>query len=140
MKILRIRNQSNQATKTNGLIVRFCRYASFACLIGFGCSVPTVGFSQDSSLFDASLFNEAERMLDVNSVELRIQLTRGLRVFLPEQEQFIDRVLVEVNNRRISRSMVNVIFIWAQRRNPKVPFPYCEFVMRELAKQRGVAL
>lgn len=79
-------------------------------------------------------------MLDVNTVELSIQLKRGLRVFLPEQEQFIDRLIVEVNNKRISRSMVNVIFIWAQRRNPKVPFPYFELVMRELAKQRGVNL
>ena len=96
--------------------------------------------AQDSSLFDSSLFNEAERMLDVNTVELGIQLKRGLRVFLPEQEQFIDRVLVEVGNRRLSRSMVNVIYIWSLRRNPKVPFPYFEFVMRELAKQRGVNL
>ena len=96
--------------------------------------------AQDSSLFDASIFNEAERMLDVNRVELSIQLKKGLRVFLPEQEQFVDKVLLEVQNGRLSRSMVNIIYIWAIRRNPKVPFPYFEFVMRELAKQRGVNL
>ena len=96
--------------------------------------------AQDSSLFDPGMFNEAESMLDINTVELSIQLKRGLRVFLPEQEAFIDRVLAEVNAGRLSRSMVNVLYVWALRRNPRVPFPYFEIVMRELAARRGVTL
>ena len=96
--------------------------------------------AQDSSLFDPGIFNEAQAMLDINTVELGVQLKRGLRVFLPEQEEFIDRVLVEVNSGRLSRSMVNIIYVWALRRNPRVPFPYFEIVMRELAGRRGVTL
>ncbi len=101
---------------------------------------PVAAKAQDGSLFDPAVFNEAEQMLDINSVELGIQLKRGLRVFLPEQEAFIDRVLVEVNAGRLSRSMVNILYLWALRRNPKVPFPYFEIVMRELASRRGVTL
>ncbi len=140
MRIFQSQPKPIMPTQHRSNVVVAFRKCCIASLIGLVCSVPAKAIAQDSSLFDASLFNEAERMLDVNTVELSIQLKRGLRVFLPEQEQFIDRLIVEVNNKRISRSMVNVIFIWAQRRNPKVPFPYFELVMRELAKQRGVQL
>jgi hypothetical protein len=112
-----------------------------ATLVVFGSQANSNRLSaQDSSLFDPGIFNEAESMLNINVVELEVQLKKGLRVFLPEQEQFLDRVLVAVNDRRISRSMVNIIYVWSLRRNPRVPFPYFEFVMRELAKQRGVNL
>ncbi len=84
--------------------------------------------------------NEAERMLDFNTVELRIQLKNGLRVFLPEQEDFLNLVLANVDSGQLPRAMVNMVYVWALRRNPKVPFPYFEFAMRALAERRGVTL
>lgn len=85
-------------------------------------------------------FNEAERMLDMNVVELRLQLRNGLRVFLPEQEAFLETVLAQVQAGRLPRSMVNMVYVWAKRRNAKVPFPYFEFALRALADRRGVTL
>lgn len=84
--------------------------------------------------------NEAERMLDFNTVELRIQLRSGLRVFLPEQDDFLNTVLANVDAGQLPRAMVNMVYVWAIRRNPKVPFPYFEYAMRALAERRGVTL
>ncbi|MCY2974165.1 MAG: hypothetical protein NTW52_05800 [Planctomycetota bacterium] len=84
--------------------------------------------------------NTATEMLDLNSVELRVQLQNGLRVFLPEQQEFLDRVLLAVDNGQLPRAMVNMVYVWSQRRNKKVPFPYFEFAMRTLAERRGVTL
>ncbi len=87
--------------------------------------------------FDTNL---AEQMLDLNTVELRNQLRNGLRVFQPEQQAFLETVLVAVDTGTLPRSMVNMVYIWAIRRNPKVPFPYFQIAMRSLAERRGVSL
>lgn len=82
--------------------------------------------------------NDAERMMTSNVVELKEQLYFGLRTFRPEQRAFLDQVVAKVENKEISRAMVNVIFVWAQKRNPKVPFPYFEIALKLLAEKRGV--
>jgi len=82
--------------------------------------------------------NDAERMMSSNVVELKEQLYFGLRTFRPEQRAFLDQVVTKVENKEISRAMVNVIFIWAQKRNPKVPFPYFEIALKLLAGKKGV--
>jgi hypothetical protein len=96
-------------------------------------SMPSVVKSQDS--FD---MNEAERMMTADIVDLRSQLVFGLRTNLPGQVQFIDSVIAKVESKEISRSMVNVIFVWARKRNPKIPYPYFEVALRLLAEKRGV--
>ncbi|MFN5103552.1 MAG: hypothetical protein ACK5GJ_12230 [Planctomycetota bacterium] len=83
-------------------------------------------------------YNEAEQMLSFNTVELKDQLMFGLRVAFPEQEAFVDQVIQKVDRGEISRAMVNVIYVWAKKRKPKIPFPYFEYVLRLLADQRGV--
>jgi hypothetical protein len=97
----------------------------------------SVGRSQDFAGFD---INQAEQMLDLNSVELRIQLQNGLRVFLPQQQTFLNTVLAAVDNGLIPRAMVNLVYVWSLRRNPKVPFPYFQVAVRALAARRGVTL
>lgn len=82
--------------------------------------------------------NDAERMMSSNVVELKEQLYFGLRTFRPEQRAFLDQVVAKVESKEISRAMVNVIFLWAQKRNPKVPFPYFEIALKLLAEKRGV--
>ena len=118
------------------------RCAAIALAIGLGNSagVASAQSSSEGSGVLGTDVNMATDMLDLNAVELRIQLQSGLRVFLPEQQEFLDRVLVAVDNGQIPRAMVNMVYIWSQRRNRKVPFPYFEFAMKALAERRGVSL
>lgn len=73
-------------------------------------------------------------------VDFEIQLSRGLRVFLPQQKAFVSTVVGLVQQGKVSRAMVNTVYTWSLRRNPSVPFPYFEFAMRALARRRGVAI
>jgi hypothetical protein len=105
-----------------------------ASLLGSGLSVLSIpALGQDS--LD---MNEAERMLDIEVVELRDQLVFGLRTFQPEQRQFVDLVIQKVESKEISRAMVNVVFVWARKRNPRIPYPYFEIALRLLAERKGV--
>lgn len=110
---------------------RAIRGVLIAGLLGFG------GLASGQDTLD---LNEAERMLDIEVVELRDQLVFGLRTFQPAQRQFIDLVIQKVESGEISRSMVNVVFVWARKRNPRVPYPYFEIVLRLLADRKGVVL
>lgn len=96
---------------------------------------PGSAFAQDG--LD---FNEAERMMSFNTVELKEQLYFGLRTFLPEQQAFVDEVVARVETGELPRSMVNVVFVWSRKRKPNLPYPYFEIVMRLLAEKRGVIL
>jgi hypothetical protein len=87
---------------------------------------------------DAFDFNEAERMMSMDLVDLKSQLVFGLRTNLPGQAQFIDLVVAKVESKEIPRAMVNVVFVWARKRNPKIPYPYFEVALRLLAEKRGV--
>jgi hypothetical protein len=109
------------------------RLASLTVAIVAMVSMPRCAHGQDS--FD---INEAERMLTVDIVDLRSQLVFGLRTNLPGQVQFIDSVIAKVESKEIPRAMVNVIFVWARKRNPKIPYPYFEVALRLLAEKRGV--
>ncbi len=73
-------------------------------------------------------------------VDFEIQLSRGLRVFLPQQKAFVSSVVLLVQQGKISRAMVNTVYAWSLKRNPSVPFPYFEFAMRALARRRGVTI
>jgi hypothetical protein len=78
-------------------------------------------------------------MLSLNTVELRDQLNYGLRVAFPEQQVFVDQVVAKVETGELSRAMVNVVYVWAKKRKPNIPFPYFEYVMRLLAEKRGIS-
>lgn len=107
--------------------------------IGAACVWPSI-MASDLASQDSLDFNEAERMMSFNTVELKDQLYYGLRTFLPEQREFLDRVVVKVDSGELPRAMVNVVFVWARKRNPKIPYPYFEIALRLLAEKRGVIL
>lgn len=111
----------------------FVRIVSCMAMLIIWHSTP--GYSQAQDSFD---INEAERMMTVDLVDLRSQLVFGLRTNLPGQVQFIDAVIAKVDSKEIPRAMVNVIFVWARKRNPKIPYPYFEVALRLLAEKRGV--
>ena len=87
---------------------------------------------------DAIDMNQAEQMFSYNTVELKDQLLYGLRVAFPEQRSFVDQVVAKVDSGELSRAMVNVVFVWSRKRNPRVPFPYFEAVLRLLSEKRGI--
>ncbi len=112
------------------------RSPRMAMLVG----VLTLGILPRGYGQEGNSLNAAELQSEQHVVSLEDQLTKGLRTFLPEQQQWIKLVVTEVENKRLPRAMVNVVFKWARRRNPNIPFPYFQFAMRELAKRRGVIL
>ena len=126
-------NPSLNHRNRNPLTSAVSRFASLALALAGLLSMPSHANSQDS--FD---INEAERMMSADIVDLRSQLVFGLRTNLPGQVQFIDSVIAKVESKEISRSMVNVIFVWARKRNPRIPYPYFEVALRLLAEKRGV--
>ncbi len=111
------------------LLSKMTRWTLVAALFLFtGLSIAQDGFDM----------NEAERMMDFNTVELRDQLVFGLRTTLPGQQEFLDYVIASVDAGEIPRAMVNVVFVWARKRNPRIPYPYFEIALRLLAERRDV--
>src|SRR5437870_157450 len=86
--------------------------------------------------FDA---NEAERNPG-QVVALEDQLVNGLRVVTIEQRVYVAQVVALVDQGKLPRAMVNVIYKWSLQRNPRVPFPYFQIGLRALASQRGIAV
>jgi hypothetical protein len=115
------------------LLPRLAFFSVLGLALAMVLTVPTSGQ-------DGFEINEAERMMSFNTVELKDQLYFGLRTFLPEQQAFLDQVVAKVESRELSRAMVNVVFVWAKKRNPRIPFPYFETALRLLAEKRGVIL
>ncbi|AMV32359.1 hypothetical protein VN12_09560 [Pirellula sp. SH-Sr6A] len=110
------------------LAVRFFGAAGLALCLG----------NKPATAQDSLDFNEAERMMSLHTVELRDQLVFGLRTTQTGQQAFIDHVIARVEAGDIPRSMVNVVFVWARKRNPRIPYPYFEIALRLLAERRGV--
>jgi hypothetical protein len=89
---------------------------------------------------EGNSFNSAELRTGQNVVSLEDQLINGLRVTTPGQRAFVNVVVLRVNQGRLPRSMVNLVYKWAINRNPDVPFPYFQFALRILARKRNIAL
>lgn len=98
-----------------------------------GLSVTGISHAQVKE-FDA---NQAE----VNPgevVRLEDQLMNGLRVVTADQRAYVNQIVSLVNQGQLPRAMVNVVYTWALKRNPKVPLPYFQFALQALAERRGV--
>lgn len=103
-------------------------------------AVFAVGACSIAKAQDGVDFNEAERMLDLDMVDLQDQLYSGLRLTTSEQRQFIQTVMTAVRQQRIPRAMVNVVYVWSRQKNAKYPFIYFQIAIRTLASRRGVDL
>jgi hypothetical protein len=69
---------------------------------------------------------------------LEDQLRYGLRCATPHQMEYVKLVADAVEQGQIPREMVNLVYRWSLERNPRVPFPYFQFVLRELGKRRNL--
>ena len=68
------------------------------------------------------------------------QLTKGLRAVTPDQQQYVQLVVQAVDQGRLPRGLVNLVYKWSIERNPDVPFPYFQYALTVLAKRRGINL
>jgi len=84
--------------------------------------------------------NFANSIDNMHLVKLEDQLRFGLRCARPEQLQYIQRVTRAVDEGRLPRAMVNLVYRWAIDRHASVPFPYFQFALEELAKRRGISI
>lgn len=91
-----------------------------------------------TSAQQGSSLNSAEFRTGRNVVPLEDQLKNGLRVTTPGQQQYIRTVVAYVDHGQLPRAMVNLIYEWALKRNPDVPFPYFQYALRVLARKRGI--
>ncbi len=84
--------------------------------------------------------NFANSIDNMHLVKLEDQLRFGLRCARPEQLQYVHRVSQAVEQGRLPRAMVNLVYRWAIDRHPSVPFPYFQFALEELARRRGISI
>jgi hypothetical protein len=73
-------------------------------------------------------------------VRLEDQLMNGLRVVTPDQRNYINQVVALVDQGQLPRAMVNVIYKWSLKRNPRVPLPYFQIALQALAERRGISV
>lgn len=99
-------------------------------------------FSSGSAAAQTQTFEplQAGNTLESQVVSLKDQLKYGLRATTPAQYQYIDEVVALVDNGTLPRSMVNIIYQWAQKRNPRVPLPYFQIALRSVAARRGITV
>lgn len=89
---------------------------------------------------DGTGYNPTNSIDSTHLSNLEDQLRFGLRCTQPAQIEYIRVIVSAVETGQIPRAMVNLVYRWALQRNPKVPLPYFQFAMRELARRRGVTL
>ena len=71
---------------------------------------------------------------------LREQLIKGLKVTRPQEEAFVDHVVLLVGKGKLPVSLVYAAFRWARRRRPDYPFPYFTSAIRALAKRNKIEI
>jgi len=102
---------------------------SYLAVVCVGLSLTTSHFIHaDSPVFQA------------NDPELKNRLKAGLRTRLPEEEQFLDDVVLLVRNGKLPGKLVDSIYLWAIGRRKEYPFPAFEKALKIQAKKIGLRL
>jgi hypothetical protein len=76
--------------------------------------------------------------VDLNA--LREQLTKGLKVTRPEEERFVNHIVMLVGKNKLPVSLVYAAFRWSRRRRPDYPFPYFASAIKALAKKNKIEI
>ena len=71
---------------------------------------------------------------------LEDRLKAGLRARLPEEEAFVEKVVMLVRSGRLPAKLVDSTYIWAIERRKEYPFPAFEKALRMQAGKIGVRL
>ncbi|HEX4000104.1 MAG TPA: hypothetical protein VHX65_16240 [Pirellulales bacterium] len=111
---------------------------STASFVGFAASFSANRYSlcqpQALAADDGTAFTDTRP-----TPSLKDTLDAGLKARLPEEFQFVDRVVRMVDRRQLSLEMVQSTFLWA-RRKPKFQMQYFEHALRMRAEEVGVRL
>ena len=105
-----------------------------------GSSVSNVLVAERAEAQQGFGNNFANSPNNMHLVKLEDQLRFGLRCFRPEQVQYVNTVTAAVEQGRLPRAMVNLVYRWSIDRNPSAPFPYFQFALEELARRRGYSI
>jgi hypothetical protein len=120
------------------LIRRSWVKAVFAVLAGSGVSGGLVAdHAEAQEGFGNNFANSIDSM---HLVKLEDQLRYGLRCARPGQIEYVRLVSRAVDEGRLPRGMVNLVYRWATQRDTNVPFPYFQFALEELARRRGISI
>lgn len=84
--------------------------------------------------------NFANSIDSFHLVKLEDQLRYGLRCARPGQIEYVQMVSLAVEEGRLPRGMVNLVYRWAKQRDANVPFPYFQYALEELARRRGISI
>lgn len=76
----------------------------------------------------------------IHLTKLEDQLRYGLRCSRSGQVQYVSAVAAAVDEGRLPRGMVNLVYRWAIEKNPSVPFPYFQYALEALAARRGIQI
>jgi hypothetical protein len=72
--------------------------------------------------------------------ELKEQLKNGLLVQRPEDQAFVDHVVIMVEQNRLPMELVKSTFQWARRKKKPYPFPYFRKGLEIRAAEIGVKI
>ncbi len=112
--------------------------AAFALLAG---SSVTSGLVSERAEAQEGFGNNFANSIDsMHLVKLEDQLRYGLRCARPGQIEYVQTVARAVDEGRLPRAMVNLVYRWATQRDTNVPFPYFQFALEELARRRGISI
>lgn len=112
--------------------------AAVALLAGSSVSSGVVANRAEAQ--EGSGNNFANSIDSMHLVKLEDQLRYGLRCSRPGQIEYVRTVSRAVDDGRLPRAMVNLVYRWAIQRDTKVPFPYFQFALEELARRRGLSI
>ena len=96
-------------------------------------SIPAATWAQ------VSIRSEGSSSTSARIATLKEQLESGLRARRPEEFAFINRVVTQVDNGQLPRSLVKGTFQWARRKKP-YPYPFFERALKIRAARLGIAV
>lgn len=116
------------------------------CVLGLTLLAAIHGVEQTSSPVSsddkgaAVVSEQGPPAISDQVASLRETLEKGLRARLPEEFQYIDRVVTLVDQGVLPLSLVLSTFKWARKQHQVYPFVYFKLGLRERAGKLGIPL
>jgi hypothetical protein len=93
-----------------------------------------------SGMLSLPLFGLRSALADPMEASFEETLKFGLKCRRPLEFDFVELVVLKVNQGQLPKDLVLSQFNWAREQNAKVPFPYFQFGMKKRAAAIGVDL
>ena len=76
----------------------------------------------------------------IDTEELSERLKKGLLLTRQDQKDYIDRVVVLVDQGKLDLALVYGLFKWARRKHRRYPYIYFRRALDEFAKKQGIVI